>query len=98
MTNYADTNPFELQGKGIISLLEPSGAYDVDRYPWAYQAWKRQQQIHWMGEEVPLGSDLNDWQSNILSDGERNLLLQIFRFLNPKIESISLLFTKYFFQ
>ncbi len=87
--NYADASPFELQGKGIISLLEPSGSYDVDRYPWAYQAWKRQQQIHWLGEEVPLGSDLNDWQSNNLSDGERNLLLQIFRFFTQSDVEVS---------
>lgn len=87
--NYADANPFELQGKGIISLLEPSGAYDVDRYPWAYEAWKRQQQIHWMGEEVPLGSDLNDWQSKALSDGERNLLMQIFRFFTQSDVEVS---------
>lgn len=86
---YAQSNPLELQGKGIISLLEPSGAYDVDRYPWAYQAWKRQQQIHWMGEEVPLGADINDWQSNILSNGERNLLMQIFRFFTQSDVEVS---------
>ena len=78
--NYADVNPQELQSKGIISLLDSSGTYDIDRYPWAYQAWKRQQQIHWMGEEVPLGEDLKDWQSDKLSASERNLLTQIFRF------------------
>lgn len=87
--NYSEVNPFELQGKGIVSLLEQSGAYDVDRYPWAYEAWKRQQQIHWMGEEVPLGSDLNDWQSKALSDGERNLLIQIFRFFTQSDVEVS---------
>jgi ribonucleoside-diphosphate reductase beta chain len=78
--NFADRNPLELQGKGLVSLLDTSGTYDVDRYPWAYEAWKRQQQIHWMGEEVPLGEDIKDWQSDQLSDNERNLLTQIFRF------------------
>lgn len=79
-TIYADANPKDLQNKGIISLLDSSGSYDIDRYPWAYLAWKRQQQIHWMGEEVPLGEDLKDWKSLNLSDNERNLLTQIFRF------------------
>ena len=89
MSNYADKNPFELQGKGVISLLEPSGAYDVDRYPWAYSAWKRQQQIHWMGEEVPLGEDIKDWQGTRLSEGDRNLLTQIFRFFTQSDVEVS---------
>ncbi len=60
-------------------LLVPSPAYKPFRYPWAYDFWKRQQQIHWMPEEVPLGEDVKDWAST-LTDPERNLLTQIFRF------------------
>ena len=76
--NYADKNPLQLQGKGLIDLLESSGSYRVDRYTWAYEAWKRQQQTHWVGEEVPLGGDIKDWNSDHLSSNERNLLTQIF--------------------
>ena len=61
------------------SLLTPSHAYKPFRYPWAYDFWKRQQQVHWMPEEVPLGEDCKDWAAN-LDDAERNLLTQIFRF------------------
>jgi ribonucleoside-diphosphate reductase beta chain len=60
-------------------LLVPSRAYKPFRYPWAYDFWRRQQQVHWMPEEVPLGEDVKDWASK-LSDEERNLLTQIFRF------------------
>ena len=60
-------------------LLTPSGAYKPFRYPWAYDFWKKQQQVHWMPEEVPLGEDLKDWAVK-LNDKERNLLTQIFRF------------------
>ena len=60
-------------------LLTPSHAYKPFRYPWAYDFWKRQQQVHWMPEEVPLGEDCKDWAAN-LDDAERNLLTQIFRF------------------
>jgi ribonucleoside-diphosphate reductase beta chain len=86
---YGTKSPFELQGKNLIGLLESSGAYNIDRYPWAYQAWKRQQQIHWMGEEVPLGEDLKDWQSDRLSASERNLLTQIFRFFTQSDIEVS---------
>ena len=60
-------------------LLTPSAAYKPFRYPWAYDFWKKQQQVHWMPEEVPLGEDCKDWATN-LNDKERNLLTQIFRF------------------
>jgi ribonucleoside-diphosphate reductase beta chain len=60
-------------------LLTPSHAYKPFRYPWAYDFWKRQQQVHWMPEEVPLGEDCKDWATK-LDDSERNLLTQIFRF------------------
>jgi ribonucleoside-diphosphate reductase beta chain len=60
-------------------LLTACHSYKPFRYPWAYEFWKRQQQVHWMPEEVPLGEDCKDWASKI-TDGERNLLTQIFRF------------------
>ena len=40
-----------------MSLLEARTQYKPFEYPWAYDFWKRQQQIHWMPEEVPLGED-----------------------------------------
>ena len=40
-----------------LGLLESSHSYKPFRYPWAYDFWKRQQQVHWMPEEVPLGED-----------------------------------------
>ncbi len=60
-------------------LLTESHSYKPFRYPWAHDFWKRQQQVHWMPEEVPLGEDCKDWANN-LTDSERNLLTQIFRF------------------
>jgi len=73
-------DPRTLIGKGRVGLLDSTGTYDVDRYAWAYDFWKRQQQTHWMGEEVPLGADLKDWASDRVTPNERGLLTQIFRF------------------
>lgn len=87
--NFADKNPLELQGKKLVGLLETSGTYNIDRYPWAYEAWKRQQQVHWLGEEVPLGEDVKDWQGNKLSEQERHLLTQIFRFFTQSDIEVS---------
>lgn len=76
-------------GKNEIGLLTPSGHYNLDRYPWAYDFWKRQQQTHWMGEEVPLGSDIRDWTSDHITDTERSLLTQIFRFFTQSDVEVS---------
>ena len=47
--------------KSASGLLLPSHSYKPFRYPWAYDYWQKQQQVHWMPEEVPLGEDLKDW-------------------------------------
>ena len=54
-------------------------SYKPFEYPWAYEAWKKQQQIHWLPEEVPLDVDIRDWKSK-LNQGEKGLLTHIFRF------------------
>ncbi|MGK2286040.1 ribonucleotide-diphosphate reductase subunit beta [Pedomonas sp. V897] len=62
-----------------MPLLQASKTYKPFEYPWAFEFWKRQQQLHWLPEEVPLGEDCRDWAQK-LTDHERNLLTQIFRF------------------
>jgi ribonucleoside-diphosphate reductase beta chain len=62
-----------------MSLLQDRPIYKPFQYPWAYDAWLTQQRIHWLPEEVPLADDVKDWHDR-LSEGERNLLTQIFRF------------------
>ncbi len=62
-----------------MSLLNAAPIFKPFSYPWAYDAWKTQQQIHWLPEEVPMADDVKDWKKN-LTDGEKHLLTQIFRF------------------
>ena len=62
-----------------MPLLKAKPVFKPFEYPWAYEAWLLQQQIHWLPEEVPMADDVLDWRRN-LSDSERNLLTQIFRF------------------
>lgn len=63
----------------MANLLTHNPVYKPFSYPWAFECWQKQQQLHWMPEEVPMADDLKDWK-NKLSDAERNLLTQIFRF------------------
>src|SRR6201981_2980356 len=62
-----------------MPLLQARKQYKPFEYPWAFDFWKRQQQTDWMPEEVPLGEDCRDWAQK-LTEHERNLLTQIFRF------------------
>lgn len=62
-----------------MSLLDASPVYKPFRYPWCYEAWLVQQQVHWLPEEVPLADDVKDWHKN-LTESERHLMTQIFRF------------------
>ncbi len=62
-----------------MSLKKAQIVFKPFEYPWAYDSWLLQQQIHWLPEEVPLADDVLDWRRN-LTDPERNLLTQIFRF------------------
>ncbi|CAB4150140.1 NrdF Ribonucleotide reductase, beta subunit [uncultured Caudovirales phage] len=62
-----------------MSLLVPRTNYKPFQYPWAFEAYKAQNQMHWLPEEVPLHDDVVDWNTK-LSKEEKNLLTQIFRF------------------
>ena len=60
-------------------LLDSRSYYKPFEYPWAYEAWKQQQEMFWMSHEINMSEDILDWNYKI-SDSERNLLVQIFRF------------------
>jgi len=63
--------------------------------PWAYDAWLMQQRLHWLPEEVPLADDVKDW-SRKLSDPERNLLTQIFRFFTQSDVEVNNCYMKHY--
>lgn len=79
MTHSVPAGATNAGGLSPPGLLVPSRGYKPFRYPWAYDFWRRQQQTHWLPEEVPLGEDCKDW-ANVITEAERNLLTQIFRF------------------
>lgn len=48
-------------------------------YPWAYDAWLKHEQSHWLHTEVPMLEDVKDWKKK-LTEEEKNFLTHIFRF------------------
>ena len=48
-------------------------------YPWAYDAWLKHEQTHWLHTEVPMLEDEKDWKRKLTSE-EKQFLTNIFRF------------------
>jgi ribonucleoside-diphosphate reductase beta chain len=61
------------------SLFEKREAYKPFWYLWAYESFIQSEQMHWLAREVPLNDDVKDWKM-VLTEGEKHLLTQIFRF------------------
>ena len=61
------------------SLLEDRNSFKPFNYPWAYDAWLKHEQSHWLHTEVPMAEDVKDWKKK-LSAEEKHFLTNIFRF------------------
>jgi ribonucleoside-diphosphate reductase beta chain len=48
-------------------------------YPWAYDAWLKHEQSHWLHTEVPMLDDVKDWKKQLTKE-EKEFLTHIFRF------------------
>ena len=62
-----------------MGLLDERNYYKPFNYPWAFENYKLQQQMHWLPSEVNLADDLRDYKEK-LSVENRKLITQIFRF------------------
>lgn len=62
-----------------MSLMEERAYFKPFNYPWAYDAWLKHEQSHWLHTEVPMLEDVNDWKKR-LTDSEKHFLTNIFRF------------------
>jgi len=63
----------------MSNLLSERSYFKPFNYPWAYDAWLKHEQSHWLHTEVPMIEDVNDWKKR-LTDGEKHFLTNIFRF------------------
>ena len=60
------------------SLLQERVVYKPFEYQEAADYWLKQQQAHWLHTEVPMMSDLTDWNSN-LNETEKNIIGSILK-------------------
>ena len=59
-------------------ITEVREHYKPFEYQTAFEFYKQQHQAHWLDDEVPLASDLNDWKLK-LNDSEKNLIGNILK-------------------
>jgi ribonucleoside-diphosphate reductase beta chain len=62
-----------------LKLQDERNYFKPFHYPWAYDAWLKHEQSHWLHTEVPMLEDVKDWKTN-LSTEEKYFLTNIFRF------------------
>lgn len=87
----------EINNNQTYDLMTPNPVYKPFHYPWAYDVWLTQQRLHWIPEEVPLAEDVKDWHKK-LTDPERNLITQIFRFFTQSDVEVNNAYMKYYSQ
>ena len=61
------------------TLMDERSHFKPFQYPWAYDAWLKHEQSHWLHTEVPMLDDVKDWKKN-LTESEKKFLTHIFRF------------------
>lgn len=65
--------------KAKLKLTDERNSFKPFNYPWAYDAWLKHEQSHWLHTEVPMLEDVKDWK-NKLNASEQQFLTHIFRF------------------
>jgi len=61
-----------------MAITELRPHYKPFEYQTAFEFYKDQHRAHWLADEVPLSSDLNDWKIK-LSESEKNLIGNILK-------------------
>ena len=62
-----------------LKLSDERTYFKPFNYPWAYEAWLKHEQSHWLHTEVPMLEDVKDWKKKLTNE-EKHFLTQIFRF------------------
>jgi ribonucleoside-diphosphate reductase beta chain len=65
--------------KTTSRLTDERNHFKPFNYPWAYEAWLKHEQSHWLHTEVPMLEDVKDWKKKLTVE-EKQFLTHIFRF------------------
>ncbi len=63
----------------MSSVFDVRASYKPFQYPWAFEYYRKQQQAHWLPEEVAMKEDIDDFEHK-LTDSERSVITQLLKF------------------
>lgn len=63
----------------MSGLTKYSGTYKPFKYPWAMKLAEEHETIHWVEQEVELGDDVAQWNSDNITTEEKAFVLQVMR-------------------
>ena len=69
----------KMSKKNQSRLTDERSSFKPFNYPWAYDAWLKHEQSHWLHTEVPMIEDEKDWKRKLTKE-EKTFLTHIFRF------------------
>lgn len=78
-------------------LTDERANFKPFRYPWAYDAFVKSEQMHWLWTEIPMAEDVNDWK-NKLGEDEREFLTHLYRFFTQGDKDIAGAYVKNYLQ
>lgn len=61
-----------------MPLLEQRLSFKPFEYQWAYDAWFKQQNAHWLHTEINMQKDIKDWSENLTKE-EKNVIGNILK-------------------
>jgi len=62
-----------------LKLTDNRSYFKPFKYAWAYDAWLKHEQAHWLHTEVPMAEDVKQWKKSLTVE-EKQFLTNIFRF------------------
>ncbi len=51
--------------RSVSQLFEERTYYKPFEYPWAFDYYTLQNQLHWLPEDVPMHEDVKDWNQKL---------------------------------
>ena len=54
--------------KAYSRLTDNRNSFKPFNYPWAYDAWLKHEQSHWLHTEVPMLEDVKDWKKKLTNE------------------------------
>lgn len=76
-------------------LLDKRHTYKPFNYPWAYDAYKQHESMHWMPHEIILTDDIVDWNKG-LNAGQKDFLEHLFLFFTQADVSVASAYSEKF--